>query len=234
MPGAAFLMAVAAPAAAVGAAPVSVYRVTPAVDVPVIVASVAAIVLPSVFGSDLVHPRCPCDPGEVNALDRHVIGNHSTFWDTASTVTEVAAIVAPLALDAVDVGFTQVWLEDATVYGETLGVDEALTTLTKYAVRRPRPRTYAGDPADIQNTDGYLSFYSGHTSLVMAAMAASAVTLQKRHGEGVWPWIVGAALGVAVAAQRVAAGQHFYTDVAVGFAAGTATGIAVPLLHARF
>jgi PAP2 superfamily len=234
VPGAVFLLAVAAPAAAVEAGPVSVYRVTPAVDVPVIVASVAAIVLPGVFASDLVHPRCPCDPGEVNALDRHVIGNHSTFWDTASTVTEVTAIVAPLLLDAADVGFTEVLLEDAIVYGETLGVDEALTTLTKYAVRRPRPRTYQGDPADLQSTEGYLSFYSGHTSLVTAAMAASAVTLQKRHGQRVWPWIVGAALGLAVAAQRVAAGQHFYTDVAVGFAAGTATGIAVPLLHARF
>lgn len=232
MPGAAFLLAVAAPAAAVEAGPVSVYRVTPAVDVPVIVASVAAIVLPAVFAS--VHPRCPCDPGEVNALDRHVIGNHSAFWDTASTITEVAAIVAPLALDAVDVGFTEVLLEDATVYGETLGVNEALVTLTKYAVRRPRPRTYAGDPADLQSTDGYLSFYSGHTSLVTAAMAASAVTLQKRHGQRVWPWIVGAALGLAVAAQRVAAGQHFYTDVGAGFALGAATGIAVPLLHARF
>jgi membrane-associated phospholipid phosphatase len=75
---------------------------------------------------------------------------------------------------------------------------------------------------------------SGHTSFTTAAMAATAVTLQKRHGQRMWPWIMVAAVGLAVAAERVAAGQHFYTDVAVGFAAGAATGIAVPLLHARF
>jgi membrane-associated phospholipid phosphatase len=234
VPVTALLLAVSAPAAAVQGGPVSVYRVTPAIDAPLIVASALAILLPTVFASDLVHPRCPCDPGEVNALDRHVIGNHSGFMETASDVTEAVAVIAPLLLDAADVGLGQVFLEDAIVYAEALAVDEALTTLTKYAVRRPRPRVYAGDPAEIRSTDGYLSFYSGHTSVVTAAMAVTAVTLQKRHGQRVWPWIMAAAVGVAVAAQRVAAGQHFYSDVAVGFAAGAATGAAVPLLHARF
>jgi membrane-associated phospholipid phosphatase len=234
VPVAAILLAVAAPAAALDAGPLSVYRVTPAVDVPVIVASALAIVLPTLFASDLVHPRCPCDPAEVNALDRHVIGNRSSFMDTASDATEAIAVVAPLVLDAADLGFTKVLLEDATVYAEALAVDGALTTLTKYAVRRPRPIAYAGDPAALQGTDGYLSFYSGHTSLVTAALSVAAVTLQKRHGQRVWPWIVAAAVGAAVAAQRVAGGQHFYTDVAVGFAAGGATGATVPLLHAKF
>jgi membrane-associated phospholipid phosphatase len=41
-------------------------------------------------------------------------------------------------------------------------------------------------------------------------------------------------VGVLVAVQRVAAGEHFYTDVAAGFASGVASGVAVPLLHARF
>ena len=231
---AALLLAVSAPAAAVEAGPVSVYRVNPAVDVPVIVASALAIVLPTVFASDLIHPRCPCDPGEVNALDRHVIGNSSRFMDTASDVTEAVAVIAPLLLDAADVGLGQVFLEDATVYAEALAVDGALTTLTKYATRRPRPLAYSGDPAEIRSTDGYLSFYSGHTSLVTGAMTVTAVTLQKRHGQRVWPWIMAAAVGAVVAVQRVAAGQHFYTDVVVGFAAGAATGVAVPLLHARF
>jgi membrane-associated phospholipid phosphatase len=132
------------------------------------------------------------------------------------------------------VGLGPVFLEDATVYAEALAVDEGLTTLTKYATRRPRPRAYAGDPAEIRSTDGYLAFFSGHTSVVTAAMTVTALTLQKRHGHRVWPWIMAAAVGAAVAAQRVAAGQHFYTDVVAGFAVGAATGAAVPLLHARF
>lgn len=227
------LIAAAAPPAAVQGPPASVYGVTPAVDVPVIAVSALAILLPAAFASDLVHPRCPCDPAEVNSLDRHVIGNQSRFLETASDVTEVVAGAAPLLLDALDVGFGSVFLEDATVYVEALAVSEAMTTLTKYAVGRPRPRTYAGDPASVRSVDGYLSFYSGHTSFVTTAMAVSAVTLHKRHGHRVWPFIVAAAVAATVAAERVASGQHFYTDVAAGFVAGAVAGVGIPLLHVR-
>ena len=234
MPGVVLLLAVAAPAAAVQPAPASIYRVNAAVDAPIIFVSALAVVLPTIFASDLVHPRCPCDPGEVNALDRHVVGNRNAFMATASDVLEVVAVAAPLLLDVADVGFTPVLLEDVTVYAEAIAVDEAVTTLTKYAVRRPRPSTYAGDPSALRSTDGYLSFYSGHVSLVSTAMTVSAMTLHKRHGQRVWPFIVAGVVGVTAALQRVAAGEHFYTDVAVGLASGVAAGIAVPLLHARF
>jgi len=234
VPGAVLLLAVAAPAAAVQPAPASIYRVNPAVDAPIILVSALAVLLPAIFASDLVHPRCPCDPSEVNPLDRHVIGNHSPFMATASDFTEALAVAVPFMLDAADLGLTPVLLEDVTVYAEAIAVDEAFTTLAKYAVRRPRPSTYAGDPTSLNSTGGYLSFYSGHTSLVSTAMSVTAVTLQKRHGQRVWPWIMAAAVGAAVAFQRVAAGEHFYTDVAAGFAAGAVTGAAVPLLHARF
>jgi membrane-associated phospholipid phosphatase len=232
--GAALLLAVSAPAAAVQPVPASIYRVNPAVDAPIILISTLAIVLPTIFASHLVHPSCPCDPNDVNALDRHVIGNRSAFMGTASDVTEALAFAAPLLLDVADVGFTPVLLEDTTVFAEAILVDEAVTTLTKYAVRRPRPITYAGDPTAIRSVDGYTSFYSGHTSGVTAAMMVTAVTLQKRHGQRVWPWIMAATVGVAVAVQRVAAGEHFYTDVAAGLASGAAAGLGVPLLHARF
>jgi membrane-associated phospholipid phosphatase len=36
-----------------------------------------------------------------------------------------------------------------------------------------------------------------------------------------------------VAAERVAAGRHFYTDVAVGALAGAVVGTLVPLAHRR-
>ena len=70
-----------------------------------------------------------------------------------------------------------VLLEDATVYVDTLSVNGALVTAAKYIVQRPLPRTYAGDPALVNQPGGYRSFYSGHTSLVVAALSATAVTL---------------------------------------------------------
>ena len=230
---ASLVLAVSAPPQAIQAAPRSVYRVVPAIDVPVIAAGVLAIALPYAFASDLIHPRCPCNPAEVNSLDRHVIGNHNKVLDDASDATAGIVLVAPLVLDALDVGFSTTLLEDVTVYGEALAVNGALVTAAKYTVQRPLPRTYDGDPALVNQPGGYRSFYSGHTSVVVAASSVTAMTLELRHGQRVWPWILVAAIGTMVAAERVAAGRHFYTDVAVGAVAGAAVGTLVPLAHRR-
>lgn len=231
-----FLVAVAVPPAAVGADPVppaSVFRVSPAIDGTIIGASLLTIAIPYAFAGSFIHPRCPCDPNSVNALDRHVIGNHNKFLDDASDATAGIVMAAPLLLDGLDVGLSGVLLEDAVVYGETLAVNGALVTAVKYIVQRPLPRTYAGDPALVNQPGGYRSFYSGHTSLVVAALSATAVTLEARHGTRVWPWLLVAAVGSMVAAERVAAGRHFYSDVAVGALAGAAVGTLVPLAHRR-
>ena len=140
------VLAVAAPPQAIQAGPRSVYHVEPALDASVIVAGALAIAIPYAFASDLIHPRCRCDPAAVNALDRHVIGNHNKFLDDVSDVTAGIVLVAPLVLDAVDVGASHALLEDATVFAETLAVNGALVTAAKYTVQRPLPRTYAGDP----------------------------------------------------------------------------------------
>lgn len=229
----ALLVATAAPPEALQPAPRSVYQVHLAADVPIAATSLLAIAIPYAFAGTFIHPRCPCDPGEVNALDRHVIGNHNKLLDDASDATAGIATVAPLLLDALDVGFSTPLLEDAAIYGEALAVNGAFVTAAKYIVQRPLPRTYAGDPALINQPGGYRSFYSGHTSLVVAALSVSAVTLGLRHGQHTWPWLVVAAIGGMVAAERVAAGRHFYSDVAVGALAGAAVGTLVPLAHER-
>jgi membrane-associated phospholipid phosphatase len=60
-----------------------------------------------------------------------------------------------------------------------------------------------------------------------------ALTIRKRYGEQVWPWIAAALITSSVAVERVASGHHFPTDVAVAAVAGTAVGFAVPWLHFR-
>jgi membrane-associated phospholipid phosphatase len=227
------VLAASVPPQAIEAAPRSVYRVKPAVDGSIIGASVLAIILPYAFASDLIHPHCPCDPAAVNALDRHVIGNHNKFLDDASDVTAGLVMLVPPLLDGLDVGVSRVLVEDLTVYAETLAVNGALVTAVKYIVQRPLPRTYAGDPTLLNQPGGYRSFYSGHTSVVVAALSAMAVTLEARHGQHIWPWVLVAAVGGMVAAERVAAGRHFYTDVAVAAVAGAAAGTLVPLAHRR-
>jgi membrane-associated phospholipid phosphatase len=192
-----------------------------------------AILVPYAFASSIITPRCPCDPREVNSFDRSAIGNTSQAADITSDVTAALAILVPPALDYVDLGWSKPFREDAGVFVQTIAVNGALVTFAKYVFQRPLPRTYAGDPALISSPRGYRSFYSGHTSLVFAALTAAAMTVTRRHGGSPWPWVIVAVVGTSVALERVAAGEHFPTDVIAGGAAGMANGFVIPLLHRR-
>jgi len=222
---------VCAPARA--AEPNRVYDVSLRVDGAIVLVGLAGTAVPYGLADALIDPRCPCDPDEVNAFDRGVIGNHSNAADVVSTVTVAFAMTVPLALDGLDAGSFEAWWPDALVLAEALAITGALTSITKVAVQRPLPRTYAGDPDVIDRSDGYRSFFSGHTSLAFSALSVAAYTFNLRHGPAVWPWLVVAGVGTSVAAERLAAGQHFPTDVLVGAAVGTAVGVLVPALHRR-
>ncbi|HLZ46200.1 MAG TPA: phosphatase PAP2 family protein [Gemmatimonadales bacterium] len=213
--------------------PRSVYRLSLAADAPVTLISTLGIVVPYALAGRLITPRCPCNPQEVNGFDRGAIGNENPGARRLSDATAGAVMVLPLVLDAVDIGVNDVWAADAEVFTETLVVNGALVTAAKYIVQRPLPRTYAGDPNLINQPGGYRSFYSGHTSLVFAGLVATAMTMRLRYGEKVWPWVVTSVVGTSVAIERVADGRHFPSDVIVGALMGSATGIAVPWLHAR-
>jgi membrane-associated phospholipid phosphatase len=57
-----------------------------------------------------------------------------------------------------------------------------------------------------------------------------------RHPRSRWVapvWVIGMTLASTTAIARVAAGKHFWTDILVGAAVGSATGVAIPALHRR-
>jgi membrane-associated phospholipid phosphatase len=210
-----------------------IYHVDARVDGPVLAASALTIAVPELMASRIIRESCPCDPASVNAFDRGAIGNHSDAADVVSTVTVGLAVAAPPVLDVWAGTRGPALASDLVVFGEVVLVNGALVQIAKYTVQRPLPRTYAGDPGLIHSPAGYRSFYSGHTSTAVAALTAAAYTARRRYGEQVWPWLVIAGVGASVAVERVAAGQHFPSDVLVGAAAGAAVGLAVPWLHAR-
>lgn len=212
--------------------PAAVYRVRPALDLPLTAALLAAAGAPY-LAPRLITPRCPCDRGEVNRLDRLAIGQHSTAAAAASDVTLALAVLVPPLADALRLGLGAPLAADVAVLAETLAVDAALVVAAKYAVQRPLPLTYAGDPRYVGSQGGYRSFYSGHTSTVVSALTAGAWTLRWRDGERGWPWAVVGVAGASVGVERVLAGRHFPSDVLVGAAAGLAVGTAVPWLHRR-
>jgi membrane-associated phospholipid phosphatase len=181
-----------------------------------------------------VDPSCPCDPANVNSFDRRAIGNSNGFAGTLSDVTLGLALTLPPVLNWFDQGAGRTWVEDFVVYAESLAVSGLLVTVTKFAVQRPNPSVYAtNDPGVLSDPNGYLSFYSGHAALAFSALSTAAVTSNLRYQTGILPWAFVLGLGSTIALGRVAAGDHFYTDIIVGALAGAAVGISVPLLHRR-
>ncbi|HJX62686.1 MAG TPA: phosphatase PAP2 family protein [Polyangia bacterium] len=213
--------------------PREVYGVHLAIDIPLIVVGGAAGLGRILFENKLVHKDCPCSPDGINRLDRWTVRYHSEAASIAADVTVYSVLSALPLVDLLAVGFGRAWGEDLVVYVEALAVDTALQNATNFIVARPRPRTYAGDPAFVGSGEGYLSFYAGHVSTAFAGLAVAAYTIRKRYGEQVWPWIVGALIASGVAVERVASGHHFPTDVGVAAVVGTGIGIGVPWLHLR-
>lgn len=215
------------------APPPSVYRVSLAVDGPVIGIAAAAALVPYALQDRIVRERCPCDLSEIPRFERFVVGYRSNAADVASDTLAALSIVVPATIDALALGWTRPLLEDGVVFAETILVNGAIVTTVKDLVQRPTPRAYAGDEPIVSRPTGYRAFYSGHTSLTVAALAAAAWTWRFRRHPAAWPWAVVAAVGAGVAVLRVAGGNHFPTDVATGAVAGLAIGTAVPLLHRR-
>ncbi|MGA9657237.1 MAG: phosphatase PAP2 family protein, partial [Polyangia bacterium] len=212
--------------------PREVYGVHLAVDIPVIAVGGAAGLARVLFENKLVHKDCPCNPDGINRLDRWTVGYHTGREHRRRCHGLWRAVGAP-PRRFFRPGFGRAWGEDLVVYVEALAVDTALQNATNFIVARPRPRTYAGDPAFVGSAEGYLSFYAGHVSTTFAGLAVAAYTMRKRYGEQVWPWVVGALIASSVAVERVASGHHFPTDVGVAAVVGTGIGIGVPWLHLR-
>ncbi len=212
--------------------PMSVFRISLPIDGAIIAVTTVGSLIPLALTSQIIHPSCPCSPSSVNSFDRGVIGNASNAADLASNVTLALAIAVPTIGDAIALRRWHPWLEDAVVFAEAMSVNAGFVTLAKNTVQRPIPRVYS-DPALASNPGNYRSFYSGHTSFTFAMLSAASVTVNARYGLTWEPWAVTALVGASVAAERIWAGYHFYTDVLVGGAAGLAIGTSVSLLHLR-
>jgi membrane-associated phospholipid phosphatase len=192
---------------------------------------------------ELVEAGTYCDPGHLNALDATVVGNDSETWRQLSNVGIGVVYALPLILGAWDsfAADTQSpwgdWGTDLLVITEAGLLTTLMTSVVKYAVRRPRPTQYHPDmPNRFGTSEHQLSFPSGHTSVAAAVSSAYAMTFSLRHPDSAWRWAVYGGAGLATvftAYSRVAAGMHFYTDVLGGIALGTTLGLLVPWVHRK-
>lgn len=111
-----------------------------------------------------------------------------------------------------------------------------LTLFTKGLTQRARPYMYNGTVSVVEKmtADGRRSFFSGHVAMAAYATFAGASLYSQVYPDRPAKWVIWAAaalLPAATAWGRVAAGKHFLTDVAAGYAVGASLGVLTLRLH---
>jgi membrane-associated phospholipid phosphatase len=214
----------------------SAYKLSYDLDLPILLVS-AGLSSSYLFMSETAPPRCAplCDQSSVNALDRRFAGLYSPTWETVGNVAMASTLVlVPASLLIHEPSWRG--LGDVLVVGEAVVLTAAIQVPVSYAVNRPRPFLYSEkaplSAREAPSSGG--SFFSGHVANCLAATLVATTALRRTgHRDLAWTvLVVGLAGSAVVGVARVASGNHFPTDVAVGYAVGASVGIAVPALHA--
>jgi membrane-associated phospholipid phosphatase len=191
------------------------------------------------FESRLAPAHCRwCDPGSLDASVRSTLRwNDTSAANLASNLGAYLFVpvtsLGLLALDAGREGRLGELPGDGLVIAEAVALNGAATQIVKFAAGRERPFVHAlpagQKPLTAHPADNNVSFYSSHTSFAFSLAVSTATVASMRHYR--WApliWAVGLAAAAMVGYLRIAADQHYFTDVLVGAAAGSAIGFAVP------
>jgi len=187
------------------------------------------------------------DPAQIKLeMDRRIVGNSDVSAADLSDALSAVSLAFPLMTRLVSASRGERWCSTENgmlLYAEAVGLSGGISMVTKKLVSRPRPYTYLPYPErpggaryDANRDHAFQSFPSGHATFAWCA-ASLGITdhllMRPRAGwaENAAIAFAGGALATAASALRVAAGQHFPTDVLVGSAIGVASGVTVPLVH---
>jgi len=203
----------------------------PAVDLPVTFAAGGLFV--GLFLGAKRQPLSNAVPAEPpGAIDGLGVRSLQESYVLPSDIVLYGSLAAGLGLAAYDGASDDALLSRIGLYAEAFVICGAVTELTKWAVRRPRPYTY---DERLGKPDDDLSFFSGHTSQTAAAafFTARAIDLtgDLSQGERIAIYSTAGALTVGVGTLRVAAGKHWPSDVLVGAFVGSSVGWLVAELH---
>jgi len=216
-----------------------VYHVKNFVDIPLTAAGIGY----SLYGFSIIYGRDEIDPNEIMALDRNNINrfdrpisyNHSEGARMASDKFFYGSMGLPLILlfdkkirkDAPKIGL---------MYLEALAATGSVYATAVMIANRYRPYAYNPEVDITTRTRGGAknSFFAGHVAIVGTSTFFIAKVYTDYHPEMKNKWVLFAVAGAMTATTgflRLAAGQHFRTDVITGAAVGTLSGIFIPKIH---
>jgi membrane-associated phospholipid phosphatase len=180
-----------------------------------------------------------CVPGTIDGnLSKSAVWSNPKAADTWSTVMEFAVPVGVMGYglaQAFSLGDPAAGWSDVLLITQATSLAMLANVIVKYSVGRARPYVWQGNP-DLYPSpaEANLSFFSGHVTFVFAVVASGS-TLFFMQGMPGAPWVLGLGLAAATLTGylRIAANQHYLSDVLVSAGVGSLVGWAVPYLFHR-
>lgn len=216
-----------------------VYRLKPAVDIPVTAVSAGW----SIFAFSKIYSKDPSTlqqiqnlrKEDINGFDRWGADVYSDKAAHSSDFFFYGAMPLPLVLladkdirkNAAKVGF---------LYLEAMSVTGLLYTGAVYFNDRYRPLAYNSEvPMDERLNGGAKnSFFAGHVALVATSTFFTAKVFSDYNPHSKLRWVFYSVAGVATAGTgwlRHRGGKHFPSDILIGTTIGTLSGILIPHFH---
>jgi len=171
---------------------------------------------------------------DINVFDRGAVRPYSKSIDRISYYPFFASMPLPLLFLFGDT--KKDFFKLTFLYLEAMSVTGFLYTGSVYFVDRYRPYAYSDQSTMDQRTRGGAknSFYAGHVALVSTSTFFMAQVYADYHPDSKSKWVFYTLAGVTsgvTAYLRYKAGQHFPSDLLLGLAQGTLTGLLVPHFH---
>jgi membrane-associated phospholipid phosphatase len=228
------LLVAIAPAAR-GAEPPIPLQYNLALDASITGAMGISIALLAIYQPELLPESCRwCTPPGIDVDVRNALvwNDNARTADTLSTVALAvipASAVTYLLLSANSRGDVNAGLVDSLLVTEATAAALLVNQVVKLLVGRKRPHVFFQNDLGYSKSEDNLSFYGGHTSFAFSVTAATVTVAAMRGYAGVGIVAgVGFTLSAAIGYLRIAADQHFLTDILVGAAVGGLVGWAIP------
>jgi membrane-associated phospholipid phosphatase len=208
------------------------------VDGPITLVGATTWITTELLKSHLAPASCKwCD---TNDFDRSV--RDGLRWKDPATAETLGNILGLAAGPALMIGVTTLAaahdralpkaLVDVLLVVESAILASDVNQLVKFTVGRERPWAVSVPFPDTR--DAHLSFFSGHTTLAFAvSTAAGTVATMRGYRWAPLVWLIGLPYAFSEGYLRIAADQHWMTDVLVGMVAGSAIGVGIPFFFHR-
>lgn len=216
-----------------------VYRIRPRFDIPVAIASTAYTLygFSRVYGKDNTSEQTilNLDVQDIPRFDRWAADVYNEKAATTSDYLFYGSVPLPFLLLA-DKAIRKDAAKIGLLYLQAMSATGVLYTSSNMIFNRFRPYAYNPEASlgDRREGNARNSFFAGHAALVGTATFFTAKVYADYHPESRFKYVLYGAAALATGATgylRHRGGRHFPSDILVGTAVGTLSGILIPHWH---